>query len=163
MTPLLLPIYADTAAPLLLIAVLLHIPTSEPLPSARPPSLWIPSLWGHYPRHGAISSITDPSSIFCICRMYASLSLVRRRKRVLDLTIASDIRSLTNPHIYKYSCFRLLLSSEARRQCADTASVPGIPYVDYTIGVKEHQLFRQGWSYLSSFSFLDVARAFADV
>ena len=81
----------------------------------------------------------------------------------MDLAIASDIRSLTKPHISEYYRFSLLLSSEARRHCAATASVPGIPYAEYTIGVKECLRSRQVWGYLSFFSLFVIARAFADV
>ena len=52
----------------------------------------------------------------------------------MDLIIDSEILALTKPHIYKYSCFRLLLIRKARRRYATTASVPVIPSVEYTIG-----------------------------
>ena len=41
------------------------------------------------------------------------------------------------PRISKYSLFRILLSSEVKCQCAATASVLLIQYVEYTIGVKD--------------------------
>ena len=116
-------LYSDIVAPLPLIAVLLHLLSSEPLPSARPPSLQLPSLWGAYPHHDASSAITAPFSRFILCRMYASLSLLPRRKRVLNLTIASDIRALMKPHIPEYYRFSLLLSSKAIRRYANTASI----------------------------------------
>ena len=81
---------------------------------------------------------------------------------MLDLTIASDIRALKKPYISKYSHVSLFLIREARHCCAATASVPGIPSVEYTIGVKERLRSRQGWRYLSFFYFSAVARAFAD-
>ena len=49
---------------------------------------------------------------------------------MLDLTIASDILALTNPHISEYSCFSLYLSSVANLFCAEKASAPGIPSAD---------------------------------
>ena len=81
---------------------------------------------------------------------------------MLDLTFASDILDLTNPHIYEYSCFRLLLSSEARRLYAATASVLGIASAKYTIGVKYCLRLRQGWRYFPFFFYSDVDRYFAD-
>ena len=80
------------------------------------------SFWYPYPPHDASSAITAPSSIFGLCRVYAFLYLAPWRRRVLDLTIASDIQSLTNPYISEYSRFRLLLSREAKRCCAATSS-----------------------------------------
>ena len=68
--------------------------------------------------------------------MYATLSLEPQRRRVLDLTIASDILALIKPHIYKYSRFSLLLSIKARCCCAAKDSVPVILSVEFTIGVK---------------------------
>ena len=67
------------------------------------------------------------------------------------------------PRISKYSLFRILLSSEVKCQCAATASVLLIQYVEYTIGVKECLRSRQVWRYLSFFFFSAVARAFAEV
>ena len=72
---------------------------------------------------------------------------------MLDLTIASDILALTKPHISQYSCFSFLLTIEAGRRCATTASIPGIQSVQYTVGVKERLRSRQGQRYLSFFSF----------
>ena len=82
---------------------------------------------------------------------------------MLDLTITSDILTLTKPHISKYSRFRLLLIRKAIHCCAATASATVIPSVEYTIGVKERLYSKQGWRYLSFFSFSAVARAFVDV
>ena len=95
--------------------------------------------------------------------MYASLSLTSRRRRVLDLTIASDIQALTKTHISKYYLFILLLSSENIYWCAAMDSIPGIKSADYTIGMKVHLSSKQGWRYLSFLSFSAVAKAFADV
>ena len=67
------------------------------------------------------------------------------------------------PHIYKYSRIRLLLSSKDRSIYASTASVPGIPSAEYTIGVKECQCSRHCWGYLYFFSFYAVYRDFVDV
>ena len=156
-------LYANVAAPLPIFSILRHLSFYEPPPSAQPPSLRLPSLWGAYPRHGDRSAITAPSSRLGLCRMYASLYLAPQRRRVLDLTIASDTRTLMKPHISKYSRFRLLLSSEARRRCAATAPVPGITSTDYTIGMNEHRSSRQGWRYLSLFYFSTIDRDFADV
>ena len=69
--------------------------------------------------------------------MYAYFYLVTWRIRVLDLTFASDILSITKPHISEYSRFRLLLNSEARRLCAAMASVLVILSAEYTMGVRE--------------------------
>ena len=156
-------LYYDVATPLLLIVVLIHLLLSEPPPSARTSSLRLHSLWRPYNLHVSNSAITDPSYRFDLCRMYASLYLAPWRRRVLDLTIASETRSLMKPLIYKYLRFRLLLISKARRCCAATASVLVIPSAEYTIGVKEFLRSRQGWRYLSFLSFSAVARAFADV
>ena len=82
---------------------------------------------------------------------------------MLDLTIDSDIQALTKMHIYEYYRFGLLLSIKARRHCAATASVPVIPSVEYTIGVKEILCSRQGWRYFYFFSFSTISRAFEDV
>ena len=103
------------------------------LSAARIPILHIPSLWGPYPRHSTSSSINAPSTRSGLWRMYASLPLAPWRRRVSEINIASESRALTKPHISKYFCFRLLLSSEARYYCAATASVPGIPSVEYII------------------------------
>ena len=84
-------LHTDVAAALSLIAVLLHLLFSDTPSSTQPSSLRIPSLWGTYPCYGAISAISAPSSIFGIYWMYASLSLAPWRRRVLDLTIDSDI------------------------------------------------------------------------
>ena len=80
-----------------------------------------------------------------------------------DLMTASDILALTKPHISEYSCFRLFLRSEAKRCCAATASIPGTTSADYTIGLKVCLCSRQGWRYLSLFSFYAVSRAFTYV
>ena len=114
--------------------------------SVRLSSLRIPSLWYLYPLYSASSAIKTPSDISGLWQIYASLSLAPRKRRMLDLTINSDIRAITKPHIYEYSCFSLLLSSEARHCCATMVFVMGIPSVEYTIGVKERLLSRKGWS-----------------
>ena len=146
-----------------LIDVLLHILLSEPPPSTRPSRLRIPSLWGTHPCHSARSDITAPSSGFCLCRMYVSLSLTPRRRNVLDLIIASDSQALTKPHISKNPRFSLSLSSESRSCCATTAYVPGITSAEYTIGLKELQCYRQSLMYLSFLSISSVDRDNLDI
>ena len=136
--PLLHLLYANIPAQLPLIAFLLPLLPYETPQSTRTSSLGLPSLWGTYPRNGSISAITAPFSRFGICRINAYLYLEPQRIRVLYLTINSDIQALTKPHIYKYSCFSLLLSSKARCRCASTASVPVIPPAEYSIRAKEH-------------------------
>ena len=81
----------------------------------------------------------------------------------MDLTIASDIRTLTKPHISEYSLFRLLLSIKARNFCGTESYVPVILSMEYTIGVKERRHSRQGWRYFYFFSFSAVPRDFTYV
>ena len=81
----------------------------------------------------------------------------------MDLTTASDIRSLTKPQISKYYRFSLLLRSEARRCCAAMASVMGISSVEYIVGVKVLLRSRHVWRYLYYLSFSAIVRAFVDV
>ena len=116
-----------------------------------------------YPFHVAISAITSPYARSGLWIIYTPLYLVPRRRRVLDLTTASDTLALTKQHISEYSRFRLLLKSEAKCRCTVTASVPIIYSTEYTIGVKVRLLSIQVWRYLSFFSFSAVTRAFTDV
>ena len=83
----------------------------------------------------AVPSLPHPPDQVSV-NIYISLYLALWRRRVLDLTIASVILSLIKPHISEYSHFNLLISSKARRHCAATTSVQGIPSTQYTIGEK---------------------------
>ena len=67
---------------------------------------------------------------------------------MFNLNITSRICALMKPHISEYSRFNLLISSKASGLCAATASVPGIPSVEYTIGVKELLRSRKRCRYL---------------
>ena len=124
--------------------------------------------WTHrplssYPHHGASSAITAPYSISGLWWICTSLYLAPQRRRMLYLMTKSNILDLTKLHIFEYSYFSLLLRSESKRFCATTASVPVIPYVKYTLGVKLHLRSIQGWRYFSFFSFSAVVRALADI
>ena len=55
---------------------------------------------------------------------------------MLYITTASDILSLTKPHISKYYCFRLLIGTKAKCCCAATSSAPGNNSMKYNIKVK---------------------------
>ena len=81
---------------------------------------------------------------------------------MLGPTIASDIRVQTKLHIYKYSCFNLLLRNEARHSFAATDSVLRMLYLEYNIGAKTCIRSRQGYRHLSFFYFSTIVRAFTD-
>ena len=59
--------------------------------------------------------------------MRAPLLQGLQRRRLLDLTIASDILTCTKPHISEYSYFSLYLNSVANLFCAAKAFAPVIP------------------------------------
>ena len=131
-----------------------------PLSRVLPPALIPVAL---YPLHNTSRIFTAPYAISGLWKIYVSLSLVPQRRRVLDLTTASDILDLTKPHIYEYSRFRLLLRIKAKRLCVTTTPIPGMMSVDYTIWVKIRLHSWQGWRYLSLFSFSTVSRSFIGV
>ena len=81
------------------------LPSSAFLPSTRPVRPVLPPKI--YPRQGASSGITAPSVISGRFQMRAPFSRGTWRSRLLDLTIASDIRARTKPHISEYSRFSL--------------------------------------------------------
>ena len=157
-----------------LFAVLLP-PNIYNTPSSAPDICWLlldPSahlLISHifrqalYPLHGKSSDITAPSNSSGRCWMSAPLSQGPQRRRLLDISIYSEIITLTKPHNSEYSRFILKLSSVSNLFCSYKASTPGIPSAEYTIWVKERLCSRQSLRYRSFLSLFDFAQAFLGV